>query len=255
MPDTESSRPSGAAQGGASADDALMSVVKLALESVASRAELDETVASEAFIQGLCTLLVAREQAAAETLVRSRIARRQSYAELADGILAACARELGARWDTDQISFADMALGVTELHKLHQKVGRRYVPLSRALDVPYALFATLPRQRHTFGIILAAEAFRRAGWQVDLRLDEMAKDIIERVRRLRPDAFGVTVSRVDPPQPLRLLIGQVQKLPFPVPVLIGGGAADALRDSLSVKASVSVVQDIDSALRAVQPDR
>jgi methanogenic corrinoid protein MtbC1 len=227
--------------------------VKVALKSVADRVVQPGFSGSDAFIDSLCILLLARDLTAAEQMVRSRIGLRQSYAALADGILAACARRLGDRWESDELSFADVAIGLTELHRLHQRVGRRYVPWTRVPGNPLAVFATLPRQTHTFGIILAAEAFRQAGWQVDLRLEETAKDIVAWVRRVRPDAVGLTVSASEPPQPLRLLMGQIVKLPFRVPILLGGGGAAALHATLAEDTPVQVVTDIESALRAVQP--
>jgi len=253
LPASDNSRPPGPDDKRAPSEAALRDVVRRALERVAARKVAAEPIASEEFVGGICTLLLAGERDTAEAMVRSRIARRQRYAELADGVLAACARTLGARWDADEISFAEVALAMTELHRLHQRVGRRYVPISRRPDVPHAVFATLPRQSHTFGIILAAEGFRQNGWEVDLQLDTLAKRIVERVRRLRPDAVGLTVSRSDPPQPLRLLIGQVTKLPFRVPILLGGNGAQALCESLPPMSSVRVVTDIESALKAAQP--
>ncbi|ABV92521.1 cobalamin B12-binding domain protein [Dinoroseobacter shibae DFL 12 = DSM 16493] len=238
--------------GASPSEDTLMTVVKLALENVATRVARPEVPASEDFIESLCTLLVARDIEASEAMVRSRIGQRQGYADLADGIFAACARRLGTRWEEDRLSFADVAIAVTELHRLHQRVGRRYVPLIRKADESHAVFATLPRQTHTFGIILAAEAFRQAGWQVDLQLEMLPKEIVDRIRRLRPDAVGLTASKFDPVQPLRLLIGQIQKLPFNVPILLGGAGAADLHGTLQPGTPVQVVHDIDSALRAVQ---
>jgi hypothetical protein len=62
--------------------------------------------------------------------------------------------------------------------------------------------------------VLAAEAFRQADWQVTLLLDTSMGMVIDRVRRLRPEAVGLSVSNLDRKHQLEHLIGDLQALPL-----------------------------------------
>jgi hypothetical protein len=83
------------------------------------------------------------------------------------------------------------------------------------------------RGRRTIsGLVLAAEAFRQADWQVTLLLDCATGLILDRVRRLRPEAVGLSVSNLDRTHQVEHLIGDLQALPVRFRILLGGTAAE-----------------------------
>lgn len=82
-------------------------------------------------------------------------------------LLAPAARLLGARWDDDRVSFADVTIALCRLqeavHELAAAAPARNNPLDRA---PRALFAPAPREQHTFGLAMLGDLFAQAGWIV-----------------------------------------------------------------------------------------
>lgn len=241
---------------GADADRAAMhptSVEALASAAIArlaaenSRRAL-EVPLSESEIDAFCALLLGADYAKAEAWMRRLTERRQDYAQISDGILAQTARRLGRRWEEDGLSFAEVSVGITQIFRLNQAFRQRNVPLTRA-DDRLALFATLPGQPHNLGLVLAAEAFRGEGWQVDLRLDATAREIVERAQRLRPALIGLTISREDRRHQLAHLIATLRGLPVPFRIMLGGrGATDMVR-ILPPGHVDRVVTDIAGALR------
>lgn len=202
---------------------------------------------SEAEIDEFSALLVAGDFPAAEAMLHQLTARRPDYAQIADGLLSLAARRLGRGWDEDRLSFADVTVAISQIFRLNQMFRQRHVPLSRP-EGRLAVFATLPGQQHNLGLVLAAEAFRRAGWEVDLRLDTPADEIVALTKRLRPDLIGLTTSRQDRDHQLAALTEDLRALPNSIRIMLGGSGAQRLADRLPRGRIDRVATDIASAL-------
>lgn len=134
--------------------------------------------------------------------------------------LAPAARELGAWWERDTMQFADVTMAAARIQSI-----LRTIPANRPRLVQpgdhRALFAAVPGETHTLGVIMAADHFRRLGWDVGLLIGmdaselgrTLAKDertliglscagrhsapslvrVVEEIRRDRPD-MGIVLS-------------------------------------------------------------
>lgn len=202
----------------------------------------------ESVVAGFCEHLVAGDYAAAEAVVRRLTTHSQDYAKIADGLLSRAARRLGESWEADKLSFADVSVAVAQIFRLNQAFRQRNVPLVRGPE-RLGIFATIPGQPHNLGLVLAAEAFRGEGWQIDLRLDTPARDIIEIARRQRPALIGLTISREDRRHQMAHLILSLRALPMPIRIMLGGRGALGLARILPRGQIDRVVTDITSALR------
>jgi hypothetical protein len=69
------------------------------------------------------------------------------------------------------------------------------------------------------------------------------------VVRLRPEVLGLTVSGSDRMTRIGFLVREVNRLPVPVTILLGGQGAAKLAAALPAERKVRVVTDIVSALR------
>ena len=115
----------------------------------------------------LADLVLAREAMVACSYVEAARARGASAETLYLELLAPAARHLGELWTADLCGFAEVTVGLCRLHQVlrdlspafqseveHQPHGRR------------ALLVPVPGEQHTFGLVMVAEFFRRAGWNV-----------------------------------------------------------------------------------------
>jgi len=202
----------------------------------------------EGVVDAFCSLLVAGDHDAAESLIRRMTARRQNYAQIADGILSEAARRLGRRWEEDSLSFGDVSIAIAQIFRLNQRFRQRNVPMVRGSD-KLALFASIPGQPHNLGLVLAAEAFRSQGRKVDLRLDTPAREIVDIAQRMRPTLVGLTISREDKRHQLAHLILSLRSLPVPFRIMLGGRGALGLARVLPRGHVDRVVTDIASALK------
>lgn len=240
-PPTQRAEPAGIANG------AVEALARLALARLAERSGRNDL--SPAFLESFCTLLLEGNYRATERILETMTGGRAGYAEAADGILAAAARHLGEKWQEDGASFGEVAVAVAQIFRLNQAFGQRHTPWTRVSGQRLAIFATLPAQAHNLGIVLAAEAFRQRGWQVKLLLDTTGKDVVERVRRMRPEVVGLSVSVNDRRHQVEYLVGELRALPLRFRVLVGGSAARDFAAAVPRGWRVEAVTDIATALR------
>jgi methanogenic corrinoid protein MtbC1 len=110
-------------------------------------------------------------------------------------LLAPAARYLGELWEQDLCDFTDVTLGLGRL----QQVLRELSPvLGQCADYPAngprILLLPAPGEKHTFGLIMVAEFFRRAGWDVAGGPWEPDANPAVMVRREWFDVVGFSVA-------------------------------------------------------------
>jgi methanogenic corrinoid protein MtbC1 len=231
------------------AADAILDLARQTLDRMAER--IGDAEVSDAFVESFCEVLRSGNKIGAERMLKAATQRRAGYATVADGLLSAAARRLGDMWLNDEASFMEVSIGVSLIFRLNHEHAQRHVPVVRQPGLRHAVFATLPGQAHNLGLVLAAEGFRQADWQVTLLLDTSMGLIIDRVRRLRPEAVGLSVSNLDRKHQLEHLIGDLQALPFGFEIMLGGTAADDVHAALPSSKGVHVVHGIKEALAAI----
>ena len=120
---------------------------------------------------------------------------------------------------------------------------------------PKAVFFGLAGQAHVLGIILAAEAFRQAGWDVELQLEQSSDEIVEVVRTTELRLVGLTAGREASLDRIAAIISRIKVLPDP-PSLLVGGVASSLREEFVVGTGADlVVSNIEQALEQTGPIR
>jgi len=81
-------------------------------------------------------------------------------------LMAPAARRLGDYWVADRCSFIDVTLGLGRLQRLLHSLSPSTPSVSRRGPVRRALLMPAAGEQHTFGLLIVAEFFLRAGWDV-----------------------------------------------------------------------------------------
>jgi methanogenic corrinoid protein MtbC1 len=81
-------------------------------------------------------------------------------------LLSPTARFLGDMWDRDLCHFAEVGLGLWRLHAFVREFSPAFDSAPDASRASRIFLTPLPGAQHSFGVLLVAEFFRRAGWNV-----------------------------------------------------------------------------------------
>lgn len=145
----------------------------------------------ESTIEALCEALVSADAEAATEMVLGLHRDGVSPDVLYLGYIAGAARRLGDLWEADLLSFYDVTLATGRIFALLRSMRVLFVPV-----LPYtgrrAVFATVPGEDHAIGITIAADMFRREGWEIDLLVGFDHEAILRAVGR--SNAVIVAVS-------------------------------------------------------------
>lgn len=173
------------------------------------------------------TLEEDRETLLAEVL--KRLDDGASFADLCLDLLSPSARLLGEWWEEDRVTFAEVTIGLCRLQQIVYEVGDRCDQVGPRPDAPRVLFALAPGDQHMFGLVMAAELFRCAGWRTVLAVDAGADDLAEMVAAQTFDliAFSVVDEQWLPVLPeLIARLREASRRPD-IQVLVGGRVFDA----------------------------
>jgi MerR family transcriptional regulator, light-induced transcriptional regulator len=118
-------------------------------------------------VQEFSKLVLSPEEDLALPCVAAMRARGISVETIYLDLLAPVARYLGKLWDEDLCDFTEVTMGLSRLHRVLRELSPAF---SRSGDSSpngrRVLLLPAPGEQHTFGLVMVAEFFRRAGWDV-----------------------------------------------------------------------------------------
>lgn len=188
------------------------------LSAVVGGAPNDEDV--DAFAK----IILTSDLSAASSFIEGMRTRGLSVEMICVDLMAPTARRLGDYWTADICSFIDVTLGLGRLqHLLHtlspstSLSGRRGIT-RRALLMP------MNGEQHTFGLLIVAEFFLRAGWDVWGGPLAAKTDPVGMVRDEWFDVVGLSASGSKPIEPIKDQITALRKasLNQNLVILVGG---------------------------------
>lgn len=142
-------------------------------------------------------------------------------------LLAPVARYLGELWNQDLCDFTEVTMGLGRLHRVLRELSPAF---SRSSDCAAngrrVLLLPAPGEQHTFGLVMVAEFFRRAGWDVAGGPWEAGGDPSVMVQREWFDVVGFSMANYLHMEDLRECIGKVRRsaLNPNVGIMVGGPA-------------------------------
>lgn len=155
----------------------------------------DGAVISMDQVDAFCAVLVQADPGAAIRFIRDRRAEGVSLEDVYLGYIAAAARCLGEQWDDDRLSFLEVTCGTGHLYALMRALRLEGRPTRSRFDArKCALFATVPGEEHGIGITIAADMFRDAGWEIDLRTGCEHDELLSHIENDPPDIIGLSLS-------------------------------------------------------------
>lgn len=140
-------------------------------------------------------LVAMHDVSVASAYVNALLNRGVALEEIYLDVLAPAARLLGEWWKQDLRDFTEVTSGLCRMHQLLHEFSPAFLS-----DAPptasdrCVLLVPMPGEQHSFGLIMVAEFFRRAGWDVwDLHPSTLG-DLLGVVRKQWFSVIGVSLS-------------------------------------------------------------
>ena len=170
-------------------------------------------------------------------------------------LLAPCARWLGQMWDEDQYDFSQVTIALWRLQRVLHEQGSRFTQVARPdAESHRALLAAVPGAQHTFGVVMAAEFFSRAGWDVDCEPKATWMDLRARLSGNWFDMFGLSIATGDSViQVASAILDMREASANPrVFVMVGGPMAAEMPDLAALCGADAMACEACSAVAAAQ---
>ncbi|WP_373490405.1 B12-binding domain-containing protein [Parasphingorhabdus sp.] len=128
-------------------------------------------------------------------------------------LLAPTARRLGEYWESDERDFVDVTMGLWRIQEILRELTLRIPPPAVAgFGQRSALFSTMPGEQHSFGTLMIAECFYRAGWDADILIEPSQSELIGKFADRHYDLIGLTVSLDCPKAHLSSLVSAIRSV-------------------------------------------
>lgn len=199
----------------------------------------------------LCHSLISPDPSAAEAIVRKLQAAGAGLEQIYLHKLAPAARQLGTWWDENEASFAEVTIGISRIYALMRAL-RDAEPAPLGGGARRAIFAAVPGETHTLGVTMAADLFRREGWDVDLKIGLDHEALLASIAATGLTLIGLsTASERNFSELARLVLALRVSLPR-CHILVSGRITEATPDLLSRLGIDAVADDVPTALAAME---
>lgn len=150
---------------------------------------------SVAEVGKLCHALMSNDEMAAPDLVLEARRAGMSADMICLGYIAGAARLLGEWWEEDRVGFVEMTLAASRMYALMRGLRDVFPPLADDGSAPTRVcFVSTPGETHTLGVTMAADVFRRRGWQIDLLNGYSHDDLMREISPKGYMVFGISAG-------------------------------------------------------------
>lgn len=147
-------------------------------------------------IAAFTALLLTDDAAACAAFVEAVQARGVSLQQIFLDLLAPAARLLGVFWERDECDFTEVTVGLWRIQNLvfDLDLGSPTAPRMRERSQRRAMLAAVPGSQHTLGLMMVAEFFRQAGWDVWMDPGASADELLRIAHRDAFDVIGLSAG-------------------------------------------------------------
>lgn len=199
----------------------------------------------------LAGLLVSDAPEAGADYVNRLLQRGADVQEIYLTHLSGAARWLGEMWEADKLSFAEVTVGVSRIYAILRAL-RPGFRGSGSVPRPYAVFAAVPGETHTLGVSMAADIFRRDGWEIDLKLGRQHEQLMDEIEHSDAQLIGLSASGAHALADLARLVMALRVSRPDAFIMIAGPVVSQAAEAVERIAADAVAADMDTAQRKMR---
>ncbi len=202
----------------------------------------------EAALAKLCDAFLAEDDGPRRAAVDGLRACGVPTADIVGDVVPRLARRLGRLWAEDDLCFAEVTIGSARLQETVRAFSRSR-NAARGGNAGSVLLVVPRGEHHTLGAFVAADAFRRSGFAVEVAVDRYPREIVAALGRSRFAMVGITASSRRSLASVRDLVDTIRASATRATPLVLGGSLVATGCGLDrINGVDHVAEDIGSAL-------
>ncbi len=189
-------------------DDLVANLAREVIRRVVSKAGDIEDVTSKPAsetLEDLAYALISKDELAGAKLILELRAEGKAAEAIYLAHLAAAARLLGDWWEEDRIDFTKVTLATGRIFAIMRGMKHLFEPAS-IVSTKNALFASVPGEDHTLGVRMAADLFRKDGWDIVLKVGLDHDALVEEIEQSGIGIIGLSISGVHSIEALSKLV-------------------------------------------------
>jgi len=228
--------------------DALASRV---LSVLVSNKSVNEGRILQDLLDDLCVAVRQFDSQAQQDALSAMLHAGVSPAVLIDRYIPLAAQKLGAAWCEDEMSFADVTIGVARLQAMLRDVtGDFYADLVADQNAPSVLLVVLADEYHTLGAMVAANQLRRLGVSVRLKIGVKLSEITNELQSSDFDLFMISASCGEKLELIRKIVETGREVTNgKTPIALGGSIVQLGPNLKTLTGADVVTTDTKEALR------
>ncbi len=229
--------------------DAVASLASEVIRRVSGRALLLKVKALEpspSHIEDLARALISEDEGAGAQLVLDARAAGMDMEIVYLRYLAGAAQLLGEWWDDSRVSFVEVATGTSRIYSIMRASNHLFFPKIK-VGQKSAVFASSPTETHTLGVRMAADLFRKDGWDIDLMIGRSHDELVEDITQSHHYLIGLSSAGNHSSAELARLIIALRISKPTAYIMISGQIVNDAEDIVSVLGADGVANDYESA--------
>ena len=230
-------------------EDVVINLAREVIRRVAARDALVasvETAPSQAELRTLWTALLSPDDAAAARMVLNLRTDGTAVEVIHLKYLAGAARLLGEQWEQNEIGFAEVTLGTGRMFAIMRGMRHLFEP-AYMLDNKSAVFASVPGEDHTMGVRMAADLFRKEGWEISLKVGLDHDALVAEIEEQPTAIVGLSIGGEHSMEPLSKLIVALHICCPQALILICGQDVEKARPMLELFGVDGIAETVEEA--------
>ncbi|WP_432816559.1 cobalamin B12-binding domain-containing protein [Sulfitobacter sp. JB4-11] len=206
---------------------------------------------SAASLEKLANALISADDAPLQALVEQYRRSNLRIEVLYLRHLAPAAKLLGEWWTQDRTSLSDVAIGTGRIYALMRAYNHRLPPPIRPSG-KMAFFASVPGETHTLGVRMAADLYRRDGWNIDVEMGVPHDLLVDRIVSSGHLLVGLSAGGVHAlPDLARLVLALRVSVPHAL-ILVSGNIVAEAEDSIRLIHADAMSSSYEGARTALE---